>query len=418
MSSATNSPILHRCNVCFKTYKRREHLQRHRSSHSSERPHRCVLCNASFQRTDVLKRHLQTCDGTSGSTAGRRRACDRCVRQKKACSSSQPCQNCAKRGVDCQYPNTNSSSPGGQLAPTTETGGQGGQGPDENQRDVESFHPSTDAPSFDPVGVHFDQDFDALIQEAASDFLLFVDDGHMQELSHDWLGTDFKFSNGGELDETSRPEPSCGSSTSDYHGYSFNFLYDFTSRSGLVSSFDCGTLSQRIEIIQSFHYPYSTHKNELPSTDYQPFGNSAGEFSQLEGGTHFDHDFSASSSWAHDPVLSKLDDIVLLVKEVVTVKPNNSTVKLSWSAALEQECRRFFSPARFARFIELYWSVWHCNVNIIHRPSFDVVNCKPILLASMTLIGKSSPLFQPMFKVQPRSDNPCARGMRIAGSGR
>src|SRR4051812_30725511 len=94
---------LHRCPVCFKGYKRREHLQRHRSSHTSERPHRCIVCNASFQRTDVLKRHLQTCDGTSTTSSNRRRACDRCVRQKKACNSLQPCQNCEKRAVRCEY---------------------------------------------------------------------------------------------------------------------------------------------------------------------------------------------------------------------------------------------------------------------------------------------------------------------------
>lgn len=80
--------------------------------------------------------------------------------------------------------------------------------------------------------------------------------------------------------------------------------------------------------------------------------------------------------------MSKLDELVSLVKEVVTVKPNNnSTVKLTWSRELEQECRQFFSP---------HWSVWHSNVNIIHRPSFDVMSCRPILLASMALIGKSS----------------------------
>ena len=51
----------------------------------------------------MLKHHLQTCDGTSLITSNRRRACDRCVRQKKACNSLQPCQNCEKRTVRCEY---------------------------------------------------------------------------------------------------------------------------------------------------------------------------------------------------------------------------------------------------------------------------------------------------------------------------
>lgn len=93
----------YQCPVCSKRYKRREHLFRHTSSHTSERPYRCDSCDGSFQRADVLKRHLRTCDGGGSRSGGRRRACDRCVRQKKACSAHQPCQNCARKDVACFY---------------------------------------------------------------------------------------------------------------------------------------------------------------------------------------------------------------------------------------------------------------------------------------------------------------------------
>ena len=69
-------------------------------------------------------------------------------------------------------------------------------------------------------------------------------------------------------------------------------------------------------------------------------------------------------------------------------RPNNSTISLTWSPALEQRCLHFFSPPRFAKFIELYWSVWHPNVNILHRPTFDPTSAKSVLLAGMALIGK------------------------------
>lgn len=384
MASIASNPILHRCTVCFKTYKRREHLQRHRASHTSERPHRCVLCNASFQRTDVLKRHLQTCDGTPASTSGRRRACDRCVRQKKACSSSQPCENCARRGLECQYSNITPPSQSNQIESTTTLP------PIEHHQIVQEFHPPgivEHHDQFDPIRAHFGDDFDALIQEAVAEFPLFTGhDPEMHGLSHDWL--DSHFSDPTPLDEASRPERSC-SSLSDYHGYSFNFLYDFTSRTGLVSSFECGTLSQRLQVLASFHYPYQTHHSDLSDPDFQSF-ETVGGISILHDDLHIHHDLPTSSEWDVDPAAAKLDEIIALVKEVVTVKPNNSTVTHTWSPALEDQCRRFFSPPRFARFIELYWAIWHPNVNIIHRPSFNIMNTKPILLAAMALIGRTS----------------------------
>lgn len=383
MASSASNPILHRCGVCFKTYKRREHLQRHRTSHTSERPHRCVLCNASFQRTDVLKRHLQTCDGTPASTAGRRRACDRCVRQKKACSSSQPCENCARRAMECVYSNITPPSQSPRIEFSTE--GQSSEQP----QIVQQFHPAgvlEHHDQFDPIRAHFGDDFDALIQEAVSEFPQFS--GHdlgMHNLTHDWLGE--HFSDSAPLDETSRPDPSC-SSLSDYHGYSFNFLYDFTSRTGLVSSFDCGTLSQRLQVLSSFNYPYQTHHHELADSEFHTFDTVDG-ISILHDDLHIHHDLPARPEWENDPAASKLDEIISLVKEVVTIKPNSSTVTLTWSPAVEDQCRRFFSPPRFARFIECYWAIWHPNVNIIHRPSFSVLKSKPVLLAAMALLGKT-----------------------------
>lgn len=58
------------CTICFKSYKRPEHLRRHLLSHSTWRPYVCASCGSSFQRSDVLRRHQQTCDGPDHTSAG------------------------------------------------------------------------------------------------------------------------------------------------------------------------------------------------------------------------------------------------------------------------------------------------------------------------------------------------------------
>lgn len=381
MSTMADSLGLHRCPVCFKTYKRREHLQRHRSSHTSERPHRCALCGASFQRSDVLKRHVQTCDGASAPSSSRRRACDRCVRQKKACNSTQPCVNCEKRSVECHYSNPPTSSP---SQPATTAAGPAAAA---NQPALDHAPPGPShlAPA-DPTFGHVPfNDLDSLIQETVSQFPL--PDG--------WFDV-FPQSNVGPPGiEPFRHEPIRNPTTSRYRGYSFSFLGDFTSRTGLVSSFECATLEQRQQIVTAFHQSYLGQQ----PTDYfgalPPLSMAAAEVNTqhpgfpagLQAGLP-DHSLSSWSSWLQNPTVIKLQQVVYLVKNVVTVRPNNSTITLNWSTALEQKCLNFFSPQRFAKFIELYWAVWQPNVALLHRPSFDPTSAKSILLAGMALIGK------------------------------
>ncbi|XP_076264121.1 uncharacterized protein LOC143198659 [Rhynchophorus ferrugineus] len=48
----------HICEVCSKSFKRREHLYQHYKLHSSLRPYRCVECNKSFVRKEHLIRHM------------------------------------------------------------------------------------------------------------------------------------------------------------------------------------------------------------------------------------------------------------------------------------------------------------------------------------------------------------------------
>jgi hypothetical protein len=380
----------HTCPVCFKTYKRREHLQRHRSSHTSERPHRCGLCGAAFQRSDVLKRHLQTCDGPSAQSSSRRRACDRCVRQKKACNAAQPCLNCEKRSLECHYstPNqsTSLSQPGAPPAGASE----------DHTAPPPSFDDTQQGPSdaglidstFDRVP--FD-DLDILIQQAVSQFPPW----ESQPPADPWPD----HANFSQLSATAAPgiepfhhEPARSSASSRYRKYSFRFLSDFTSRTGLVSSFECATPGQRQQIVAAFHQSCLAQQppDFLPAVPSLSVPADAVDLRDLELSQIVvfpETDVPSWSPWLHDPIVVKLQQIVMLIKTVVTVKPNNSSVTLTWSTDLEQSCRQFFAPLRFSKFIELYWSIWHPNVNMLHRPTFDPASTKSILLACMVLIG-------------------------------
>ncbi|XP_066147747.1 uncharacterized protein [Euwallacea fornicatus] len=52
-----NSPKVHTCEVCSKTFKRREHLYQHMKLHTGFRPYQCTECSKSFVRKEHLLRH-------------------------------------------------------------------------------------------------------------------------------------------------------------------------------------------------------------------------------------------------------------------------------------------------------------------------------------------------------------------------
>ncbi|KAJ4090402.1 hypothetical protein NW756_006766 [Fusarium oxysporum] len=350
--NASSSGAGFSCPRCSKTYKRREHLQRHAASHSSLRPHRCSFCGQSYQRADVLKRHALACQTkvrtgeVSATASSSRRACDLCVQQKKACSTGQPCEHCRRKSVQCIYSFSN-----GVVTESNLLVGQ-----DEKQYDDETNLPTVvfgDDTLFDYLGNY----------TSVSDMLQGSDN------NQDWL--DFINLAAGHFQIIPT------SPQTHLDNYTFHFLDNFTRRSGLVGSFDCGTFEQRVQV-EASHRP--GEGQGCLTTELDELVHLNGSSRDLPRPQPLD---------LHDPLIIQTHQILLDIKEVVTVKPRNSVVELEWSTVLEQTCIQFFSPHNLRKYLSLFWHIWHPNVNFVHRPTFDPVTSKSILVACMALIGAS-----------------------------
>lgn len=354
----------YQCPICSRRYKRREHLSRHTTSHTAERPHRCSSCNGSFQRADVLKRHYRTCAGGNSRSGARRRACDRCVRQKKACSSQYPCQSCARKGLACHYilGSDNIESPDriGPLDPIQ---------PDRatNQNEAASSAGTTLL-----CGIT-SEDLQTFATNSLDDIL---NPGGLGQTAPSWLEL-FGPPSGRLLSEDLSMAES---------QHSLYFLDRFTSNTGLVASFECGTQDQREQVAsalegETLHPNLSEHSisTGLPLDMMPPL---------LENISDSSTDSCLPLNWLGDPLSLKTHEILLLIEEVVTIKPRNSAVTLDWSASLKNSCLQFFSPSNLRRFLGMYWAIWHPNVNFVHRPTFDPVSAKPALVAAMALMGR------------------------------
>ncbi|KAJ5357836.1 hypothetical protein N7541_004994 [Penicillium brevicompactum] len=355
------------CSVCLKRYKRREHLFRHLSSHTSQRPHQCTLCNGAFQRADVLKRHMRTCDGGGPRATSRRRACDRCVRQKKACSSHQPCHSCVKRGAQCWYPADSGSSKQPSLGSVDESP------PKDPASNPMELTPPVSNPVM-PWGFTTEE-----LQNLGTS---------PQETLFDSASTHFPSSSWQEFSTMTPETPAIFEpSVSDEDSrQSLGFLDKFTSNTGLVSSFDCGTQEQRehlsAELDRHISFQLQQRIMSLPA-----LGMNVPSPTILEAISDSSSTDDFPLDWFNDPLSLKTHEILLLIEEVVTIKPRNSSVTLDWTPALKSACLQFFSPSNLRRFLGFYWAIWHPNVNFIHRPTFDPLAAKPTVLAAMALIG-------------------------------
>lgn len=352
-----------RCPTCHKIFSRRAHLKRHVESHSAIRPHSCPLCQSDFQRGDVLKRHLQTCEGSLASTPSKRRACDWCARQKKACSSHYPCHNCVKKNRPCLSTSETDSpwkASAVVLNPTP-------LATDAQPTIPEPFLSSTLTLAEQPHQRGIASTSDHASTYNFNDFANFSSYG--DENAH-WKDL---FASEDPPTFLTSPVP-----TQNYRRC-FEFLDRFTRNTGLILSFDCGTYNQRRQALE---------ENE----NGRAFGGGGCEFMLQDLSTTIHPTNLLGEAFQPNLMADPLDwqtyQITSLVKEVVTVKPRNSAVSITWSSMLEAMCLQFFSPPNLRKFLRLYWTIWHPNVNFIHRPTFNPSTCKTILLASMALVGE------------------------------
>ncbi|KIH93307.1 hypothetical protein SPBR_04090 [Sporothrix brasiliensis 5110] len=434
-STSSSSPFI--CSVCSKSYKRREHLQRHAVSHASVPPHRCSICGSGYRRVDVLKRHFVTCQTRQGGALSvKRTACDRCVQSKRGCSTGQPCTNCGVRGLACHYSFTRAAADETQWRDDTRiedaehddsvnegtndrndsTNGGGRLGASDNHVDnrlvlvdgMNGIHGSfgdTVLPANTALSTT-DIDMPTMLElgqpspfvyldGSAAEFLLDSSHSHGAADNDSWL--DFLNLTTASANMTANTQIHnqvdnatnvhvLASSTGHVPAqkqlpisYTFYFLDNFTKKTGLVT-FDCGTRRQALQVVESLGLGDTGvgRSAGLPSRDVAGV---ADPFLSLQPS------LSPSPAPFQDPLIVKTHQILFRIREVATVKPRNSTVTLDWSPAVEQQCLQFFSPGNLRKFLALYWARWHPNVNMVHRPTFDAVDAKCVLVVAMALIG-------------------------------
>lgn len=184
----------------------------------------------------------------------------------------------------------------------------------------------------------------------------------------------------------------------------FDFLERFTTAEGLASSFRCGSLLQRQQVV-STQGTDGDFSKEAPngfedSTASVLSGSSCGSAGLLPDTFTWANSINLQSSlveaesaisrlhsWAHHPLALKTQEIVDSLKNTIQHKQKRSFISLEWSDLIEEMCLIFFSPPNICKFLRLFWASWYPNCPIIHRPSFDPFNVSPSLLSSMVMIG-------------------------------
>ncbi|KAF5576623.1 hypothetical protein FPANT_10842 [Fusarium pseudoanthophilum] len=351
--ASSTTTLQHACSLCSKRFKRRSHLVRHAVTHSHARPFACRQCSSSFQRVDVLRRHELTCL-PGDRVPSRKRACDFCTQQKKACVGEIPCSNCRRKSIECV-----NSSLAGQNSHRPQ-GSADLNGPSPNTFQSQDAHGSDTLVS--PVSFGDARSFsDPGSSTLASDIFSFSHAGN-----YPWF----------DLFDTSGSLSEIFSSTVQAPGtYSFDFLSIFTSKTGLIQSFDCGSHRDRLKVVSEFS------RDESDAADHQPPDNT------------IDSNFVVSAvnqtQITQEPLTLRAYEILLQMKSAFDSKPKNSCITQEWSSVMEQQCLEFFSPKRIRKYLALYWEIWHPNINFIHRPTFDPMSCKLGLMAAMIVIGAS-----------------------------
>ncbi|KAL7917138.1 fungal-specific transcription factor domain-containing protein [Trichoderma austrokoningii] len=111
--------VSHACDECGATFRRAEHLLRHKMRHLGQRPFSCAHCRRTFSRKDTLQRHISVHDGSHRDRQQSRvkRACRECSQSKLRCDGQQPCSRCVSKNQSCSYLHPQSSQPADDTPP-------------------------------------------------------------------------------------------------------------------------------------------------------------------------------------------------------------------------------------------------------------------------------------------------------------
>ena len=434
-----SAPASLSCPLCQKRYTRLDHLQRHLSAHAPGRPFVCEACGKGFKRKDILSRHESMCryrtlphqDTPCGKPLRTtRKACDRCAKQKRACSSGQPCESCKAKNKLCLYTWLDALDPR-----------RSANVPDIGPLDaLEHFGRSTAI----ATAREHEESYAYRISNESWDF---PDERKLKYTRHP--GT----SSVHLADSTIGRCPSTRSNSSESltsgnsMAGSFNFLLRFTSNSniGLTQTFsidkqmaaqDCSNLEtsaysatdrysgvdrpDRGQQHQTFDSdaevqhlsPRGTWFAEgLPdfeTFDILPYMAQAASPFQMIWPSSFaavgDHrnnyakgmlntsESAMSSSGSNGAIdyglIIKSQEIFCAIRQFTSTQPARVVTSIGpWSTFLEELCTSFFAPANLDRFLQLYWTFWYPNTPFIHKPTFTAARASYALVASMALLG-------------------------------
>ncbi|KAJ9294872.1 transcriptional regulator family: Fungal Specific TF [Paecilomyces variotii] len=211
---------------------------------------------------------------------------------------------------------------------------------------------------------------------------------------------------------------------------SLRFLEHFTRSTGIAESFECGETSDSINDYTvfmgvnrsaDFQEYYTNHSDSLYMAGYsegyfQPPCESLvrgfetfneGNYSPLmltrpyltrysqvyveEGASAFQSHNLVSTPipiadvHSLDTLSEKTHSIIASLRRTVSGKCRS--MSQSWSSVTEELCLKLFSPARIRLFLDLFWSQWHPNCPMIHKPTFDAETAPEELLCPMVVLG-------------------------------
>ncbi|KAL4861873.1 hypothetical protein BDV12DRAFT_207682 [Aspergillus spectabilis] len=377
----------HFCPLCTASFRRQEHLDRHRMGHREDRPFHCLFCSHSFKRSDVLQRHWRTCKPRldagadipripHGPRPKKRRACDGCVRLKKACNLALPCEACRARRQECTYTHSKQSP---QVATQLSSQSDSVLSPERGYDQADPLLPH----EVSLIGANLR----GSCMTPSDTFASLVESGCALTFAQSTPA-------GGD--------PALGQELSTCGTFAFGefrFLDRFTSVTGFMSSFECMRVSearQLAKIVSNLPHEESPDIDDEPcadlfSLDFFPLSSSI-----LTHGESSDNNPDPGletcrncTSWLSDPLAAVTNEIVCRLKDVTQHPGPGSSITLTWSPFIEQVCFDFFSPRNIRRYLVFFWSLWYPNCPIIHRPTFEVHNTPLILLLVMLLIGAS-----------------------------